>query len=220
VRQAPKKNGRVGAEPVIVLAVAAAACVHHAGPSSFRAGDSMLPTFAVGADVALSKLDQDPRRGTVIVFRAPERPGHEYVKRIIGLPGDTISANGAEIILNGTPIPRCRIGPWSYVEVGGETRNGDIWLEALEGSAWLVFHTAGSGVAHAGPWKVAPGEVFVLGDNRENSHDSRMWYGGKGGGLPLSFVVGVATGAAVPTLPRGAEPLEPALQKCAASLSS
>jgi signal peptidase I len=204
-----------------VLAVAAAAaCVHHAPARSFRAGDSMVPTFANGADVAVSKLDRDPQRGTVIVFRAPERPEQEYVKRIIGLPGDTISANGTEIVLNGTPIPRCRVGPWSYATAGGEARSGDIWLEALGGTAWLVFHATASGVAPAGPWKVAPGEVFVLGDNREDSHDSRVWYGGKGGGLPLSFIVGAAPGVAVPTLPGGAEPLQPALEKCAASLSN
>jgi signal peptidase I len=218
-RAEKRKSGLLGRGGFLVLAVGAVSCVRDAVPSRYRAGSSMVPSLVIGADVAVSKLDRDPRRGTVVVFRAPERPEQKYVKRIIGLPGDTISADGAEILLNGTPIPRCRVGPWSYVEVGGETRSGDIWLEALEGSAWLVFHTAAGGAAPAGPWKVAPGEVFVLGDNRENSHDSRMWYGGKGGGVPLPLVVGVATDVAGPTLPAGAEPLQPALAQCAASLS-
>jgi signal peptidase I len=208
----------VGRSGFLVLTIAMAACAHHAAGGSFGAGDSMLPTVAIGADVTVSKLDGDPRRGTVIVFRAPERPDHEYVKRIIGLPGDTIAASGTEIILNGKPIPRCRVGPWSYLQAGGETRSGDIWLEALDGAAWLVFHATAAGAAPAGPWTIAPGEVFVLGDNRENSHDSRVWFGGKGGGLPMSLVVGAATRAPAPTLPKGAEALEPALAKCAGSL--
>jgi signal peptidase I len=179
----------------------------------------MIPTIAAGDEVPVTKLDGDPRRGTVIVFRAPERPEQAYVKRIIGLPGDTIAANRDEIILNGAPIPRCHVGRWSYVTPAGESQSGDIWLEALDGTSWLVFHADAGAATPAGPWKVAPGEVFVLGDNRESSHDSRVWFGGKGGGLPLSLVVGAAARPAVPTLPRGAEPLAPALERCVGSFS-
>lgn len=191
----------------------------HAAVGSYTVGDSMLPTIAVGTRLVVNKLSRGPGRGRVIVFRGPGAPEREYVKRVVGLPGDTISANGAEIILNGTPIPHCRVGAWSYDEVGGPTHGGEIWLEALEGAKWLVFHDAAGSVLPAGPWAVAPSEVFVLGDNRENSNDSRKWFGGKGGGLPLSSIVGTAIGTDTLTLPKGVEHLKPALDQCAAELS-
>jgi signal peptidase I len=179
----------------------------------------MLPTIDVGARIGVTKLDSQPARGSVIVFRAPEAPDREYVKRVVGLPGDTLSASGTEIVLNGTPIPRCRVGAWSYSEAGGKAHNGELWLEALEGTKWLVFHDAAASPGPTGPWTVAAHEVFVLGDNRENSHDSRVWFGGKGGGLPLQLIVGGAPPVAAPTLPLGAESLDAALQTCTASLS-
>jgi signal peptidase I len=179
----------------------------------------MLPSIAVGESIVIDKLERDPVRGRVIVFRAPEKPESEYVKRIVGIPGDTISTRGTEVVLNGAPIPRCDVGAWSYVEESGKVRSGELFLESLEGAAWLVFHdAAGSVVAPSGPWTVAPGEVFVLADNRDNSHDSRVWFGGKGGGLPLRFIVGVAREVA-PVLPKGAESLQPAFEQCVARLA-
>ncbi|MGD0678535.1 MAG: S26 family signal peptidase [Polyangiaceae bacterium] len=113
---------------------------------------------------------------------------------------------------------RRAVGAWSYAEAGGKIHTGGLWLEAPAGTKWLLFHDDARAGGPTGPWTVTPGEVFVLGDNRENSHDSQLWFGGKGGGLPL-LVVGGAPVDGAPTPPKGAESLAPALQGCTAKLS-
>src|SRR5947208_3342124 len=168
------------------LVVVFAACAH-TPPQGFTAGDSMIPTFPVGAQLRVTKLAR-PARGCAIVFRVPGKEKSSYVKRIVGVAGDTIVVDGTELVLDGKPVPRCRVGAWAY-----EAHTGEIWLEALPGAKWLVFHdTAGVHAPPRGPWTVAPGQVFVIGDNRENSFDSRMW-----GGLPSDAIVG-----AVPDAPK------------------
>jgi signal peptidase I len=156
----------------------------------FKAGDSMLPSIALGATITIER--RAPARGDVVVFRAPERPSARYVKRVVGLAGDTIAMNGDTLVVNGKPAARCDVGAWAYVDASGAAHHGERWLEALDGSApFLVFEESGKASSAAGPWTVAPGEVFVMGDNRDNSHDSRVWFDGRGGGLPLDLVVGV-----------------------------
>ncbi len=152
----------------LLLVIALGAC--NAAPGRYTAGDSMLPTIDVGTRINVAKLEGDLARGRVIVFRAPEVPDREYVKRVLGLAGDAISVNGTAIVLNGAPIPRCAVGAWRYAEACGKVHVGEIWLEALAGAKWLVFHDIAGGAGPTGPWTVAPGEVFVFGDNRENSH--------------------------------------------------
>ena len=199
----------------VVLALVLAGC---AESNKFTPGDSMFPSFAVGVRIDVKKLDDAPGRGRVIVFRAPEDPDHEYLKRVIGVPGDTLSMNGTEVVLNGMPIPRCAVGAWRHAERNGSVHNGQLWLEALAGTKWLVSHDDAATSGPTGPWTVAAGEVFVLGDNREHSHDSREWFGKRGGGLPFELVVG-GLAASEPTLPIGAEPLASALRTCVAEVS-
>jgi signal peptidase I len=174
----------------------------------------MVPTIGTGARVAVDVAAVMPRRGSVVVFRAPEAPSREFVKRVVGLPGDTIASNGMDVLVNGALVPHCLVGAFQSIDANGAARSGTLWLEALDGAEWLVFHSNGAAGQPSGSWTVPTGELFVLGDSRENSHDSRFWYGGKGGTLPLRLVVGTVTGLDAPVLPAGAEGLEPALARC------
>src|ERR1700690_1482913 len=110
-----------------------------AASGGHKAGDSMLPTIDVGTRINVAKLEGNLARGRVVVFRAPEASDREHVKRVVALPGDTISVDGTAIVLNGTPTPRCPVGAWSYADAAGKVHTGELWLEALAGSKWLVF---------------------------------------------------------------------------------
>jgi signal peptidase I len=237
----------------IVMAVAVAFALRAFVIEAFKIpSGSMIPTLMVGDHIFVNKFSygpaipftsarvwtsMPPRRGDVIVFAFPEHPEQDFIKRVIAIGGDKLEARGGHPIINGWEVPSCRVGSWAYSDYDSPiTRHeGDLYVEYLGTEAYLTFYDRSSGMfpENQGPFVADKGEVWVMGDNRNNSHDSRMWYGGRGGGVPFANIRGRALfvwlsvsdsgvdysreGAPVmglPRLPPAAAALEPELQQC------
>jgi signal peptidase I len=173
------------------------------------ASASMGPTLLPGEHLVVHRraygfaAHHAPQRGDVIVFPSPEHPETDDVNRVIGLPGDTIQIQQGVVFINGWRLPTCVAG-MAKLALDGEEHLGVIMVELLGDTAYLVFHEdnehhhaeASSEPAHedhnAGPYIVPNNEVFVLGDRREHSRDSRHWFGGPGGGVRIDRIKGRA----------------------------
>ncbi len=152
---------------------------------------SMAPTLPVGDHLWVAKRARTPRRGDVIVFRLPTQPDLDFVKRVIAVGGDTVELRDEEIVINGKPVTRQHVdAPCTYetdVDSAPEIRRCDAWDETLDGRTWRVIFDDGRTPRSFAPVTVPAGQYYVLGDNRDNSHDSRFW-----GFVPGELVRGTA----------------------------
>ncbi len=158
---------------------------------------AMIPSIVVGDHLFVDKAvyrKRLPKRGEVFVFKYPEHPEQDFVKRAIAVGGDRLEVRDGHPIINGWEVPSCVVGSYHYTETFDQSAHeGDLYVEFLDGSAYLVFFDkAGMSADYQGPYTVATGDTWVMGDNRNNSHDSRVWFGGAGGGVPASHVKGRA----------------------------
>lgn len=170
---------------------------------------SMIPTLLVGDHLLVNKFIygtripftnnvifpiEDIKRGDVIVFtypnteNDPSKNGIYYIKRVVGIPGDTIDIDGRQLVINGRPVPLGYEG--GYLD----ERNGeefDEYLEDLNGHDHDVIFRKGRESTNKGSYipisKVPEGSVFVMGDNRDNSQDGRFW-----GFVPVEMIAGKA----------------------------
>lgn len=162
---------------------------------------SMMPTLLIGDFILVNKYDygirlpvlnwkivnnKSPERGDIIVFRYPEDPRIPFIKRVVGLPGDKVAYFNKTVFINGVADPQKYRG--DYQDDGpGRQMNG-----------WQLFDTSSGEIQHKilhspdRPSKtveeiVPEGHYFVLGDNRDNSKDSRFW-----GFVPDEYLMGRA----------------------------
>lgn len=167
---------------------------------------SMMPTLDVGDFILVNKfsyglrwpvLDRkflalgEPERGDVVVFRYPGDPAQNWIKRVIGLPGDEVTIRGHQLMVNGEVVPRNATRP--YADNGSREAPQMVQLRAelseedLFGIEHEVLTVPGARRSPQGTWTVPAGQYFVMGDNRDNSMDSRYW-----GFLPEENLVGKA----------------------------
>lgn len=151
----------------IVLALIAALAVRAFIAQPFVVqGRSMEPTFHSQDYLVVDKVSYrigEPARGDIVVFKSPEDMSQNYIKRVIGLPGETIRIENQRVSVNGTPLDE------QYLSIEDQKRifgsNGTFSMEQQLGES----------------------EYFVLGDNRQHSSDSRRW-----GPLPRQNILGRA----------------------------
>ncbi|ALN57063.1 MULTISPECIES: signal peptidase I [Lysobacter] len=154
--------------------------------------NSMMPTLLTGDFILVNKFTYglrlpisnqkvlpmgEPARGDVVVFRPPHHPEQDWIKRIIGLPGDKISYRDGRLTVNGEPVPYTPIGTYQGRGKGVEMTGAQELSEQIGNHVHRILLRTESPLLDQGEgdWVVPKGEYFVMGDNRDNSEDSRYW---------------------------------------------
>lgn len=162
---------------------------------------SMMPTLLVGDFILVNKFAYGvrlpvlntkiidiagPKRGDVAVFRFPRNPSDDYIKRIVGLPGDRIAYFDKTLYVNGKKMDQQSMGRYEGVGSGSVMDRAQLREENLEKiDHRILINENRMNVEFE--YVVPQGQYFVLGDNRDNSNDSRYW-----GGVPEGHLVGKA----------------------------
>jgi signal peptidase I len=174
----------------IVVAVAIALLLRAFVVEAFQIpSGSMIPTLEIGDHIFVSKFAyglgipftnkkilsfHEPRRGDVIVFKWPVDPGTDFIKRVVGLPGDRVEVRRNEVFINGKPMPRELLNPQFHFTDAGD-HAWELWLEHLDNHPHNTLQQPARISNDYPPTVVPPNSVFVMGDNRDNSNDSRGW---------------------------------------------
>jgi signal peptidase I len=147
---------------------------------------AMYPTLMIGDHIMTTKLPRKFRRGDVAVFKYPLEPEVTYVKRVVAVGGDTVEMRDGVLTINeesaGSERTETQCSPVA------DASPCSIWRETMDGRSYLIARDDEPRHQTFAPVQVPPGHYFLLGDNRDNSSDSRMW-----GTVPSELMVGRAT---------------------------
>lgn len=162
---------------------------------------SMMPTLLIGDFILVNKFTygirlpvintkiielNTPNRGDIVVFRYPKDPSVDYIKRVIGLPGDKVAYYNRALHINGRIISQKSLGVYQGVGEGANMTGTEHKLENLETVEHSILVRNGFPSVE-GVYEIPAGHYFVMGDNRDNSNDSRYW-----GTVPEENLVGKA----------------------------
>jgi signal peptidase I len=166
---------------------------------------SMIPTLLVGDFIVVNKFAygvrlpvlnkkiieiSEPKRGDVVVFRYPKDPSVNFIKRAIGLPGDTITYREKDLYVNGEKIEASSTGRFNSTDIKCTTPSPDATLhdeKIGDVNHNILLHDRN--LSRNGQWVVPQGHYFMMGDNRDRSNDSREW-----GFVPEENLLGRAIG--------------------------
>ena len=181
-------------------------------PFSIPSG-SMIPTLLVGDYLFVSKFSYgysryslplnlplipgrifvtEPERGDVVVFKLPTDNKTDYIKRIVGLPGDRIQVVEGILHINGEPVEREFVGDYAVPDSYGNVRRYNRYIETLPNGRqhYIIEISDHEGADNTDVYNVPEGHYFAMGDNRDSSRDSRFLR--DVGYIPLNNLVGRA----------------------------
>lgn len=177
-------------EPFLIAAVVALFIRQFVVEAFKIPSGSMIPTLAIGDHLLVNKFVygprvpftdvrlfswKEPKRGDIVVFKYPENEDKNFIKRIVGVPGDKIQIVSGKLFINDQEVPTRSLGTTRDLEGGFYGSNPRLMEEQLGSATHHIQFLQEQTSKQFGPITVPQSSVFVMGDNRDNSQDSRVW---------------------------------------------